>query len=70
MRDIRGENGENPIVIIIDNFSSHRAGDVLKEAEKLGIYLVFLPPYSPDLNPIEFVWKSLKRLNLCNLLAE
>ncbi|OFV67252.1 MAG: DDE endonuclease [Candidatus Syntrophoarchaeum caldarius] len=25
------------------------------------MYLVYLPPYSPDLNPIEFIWKSIKR---------
>ncbi|VUT28140.1 MAG: hypothetical protein SYNGOMJ08_00702 [Candidatus Syntrophoarchaeum sp. GoM_oil] len=31
-------------------------------AEKLEIYLVYLPPYSPDLNPIEFIWKSIKRV--------
>lgn len=62
LRMIREDNKEKPIVMIIDNFSSHKAEDVLKEAEKLGIYPVFLPPYSPDLNPIEFVWKSLKRL--------
>ncbi|KAA0005162.1 MAG: IS630 family transposase, partial [Thermoplasmata archaeon] len=30
-------------------------------AERLGITFVFLPPYSPDLNPIEFIWKSIKR---------
>ncbi|HUV79648.1 MAG TPA: transposase [Candidatus Bathyarchaeia archaeon] len=31
--------------------------------EGIGIeyFLVFLPPYSPDLNPIEFIWKSIKR---------
>lgn len=62
LRIIRGDNKEKPIVMIIDNFPSHKANDVLKEAEKLGIHLVFLPPYSPDLNPIEFLWKSLKRL--------
>jgi len=28
----------------------------------VGIYLVYLPPYSPDLNPIEFIWKSIKRI--------
>ncbi len=62
LRMIREANKERPIVMIIDNFPSHKAKDVLKEAEKLGIHLVFLPPYSPDLNPIEFVWKSLKKL--------
>jgi transposase len=30
-------------------------------AESLDIYLVFLPPYSSDLNPEEYLWKSLKR---------
>ena len=34
---------------------------VKKEGEQLGMYLVYLPPYSPDLNPIEFIWKSIKR---------
>lgn len=32
-----------------------------EEAEKLNISLVYLPPYSPDLNPIENIWKSVKR---------
>ncbi len=62
LRVIRRDNKEKPIVMIIDNFSSHKAKDVLKEAEKQKIYIVFLPTYSPDLNPIEFVWKSVKRL--------
>ena len=44
-----------------DNFSTHVSNRVKKEAEQLGIYLVYLPPYSPDLNPIEFIWKSIKR---------
>ena len=58
---VRAENKEKPIVIIIDNFSSHKAEDTRKEAKKLGIHLVFLPTYYPDLNFIEFVWKSLKK---------
>ena len=29
---------------------------------QLGIYLVYLQRYSPDLNPIEFIWKSIKRV--------
>jgi transposase len=34
----------------------------LFQAERLDIELVFLPPYSPDLNPIEYIWKSVKRV--------
>jgi transposase len=48
-------------VIVIDNFASHRSRLVREKANELGLYLVFLPPYSPDLNPIEFIWKSIKR---------
>ncbi|MHC1574103.1 MAG: transposase, partial [Candidatus Syntropharchaeales archaeon] len=44
-----------------DNFSTHVSNRVKKEGEQLGMYLVYLPPYSPDLNPIEFVSKSIKR---------
>ena len=32
-----------------------------KKAEKLNISLIYLPPHSPDLNPIENTWKSVKR---------
>jgi putative transposase len=35
---------------------------VKEMAQELGIYLVHLPPYSPDLNPIEYSWKSIKRI--------
>lgn len=40
------------IVVVIDNFRSHTSALVRDKAKELGIYLVFLPPYSPDLNPI------------------
>jgi transposase len=61
-REIRLHNPEKEIVLILDNFRSHWAKDLLKCAEECGIRLVFLPPYSPDLNPIEFIWKSIKRV--------
>ncbi len=59
---VRGQNPKEKIVIFLDRFSSHRAEDTIKCAERLGIRLVFLPPYSPDLNPIEYIWKSIKRV--------
>lgn len=53
LRKIREANPEKRIVIILDNFKTHRAKKVREEAEKLNLVLVYLPPYSPDLNPIE-----------------
>jgi transposase len=62
LRKVRKRNPGKGIIIVMDNYKSHKAGDVMKEAEKLGIELVFLPPYSPDLNPIEYIWKSIKKI--------
>jgi putative transposase len=47
--------------VILDNFRSHWAKNTREKALELDIFLVFLPPYSPDLNPIEFIWKSIRR---------
>ncbi len=61
-REIRLHNPDKNIVLILDNFCSHKAKDSMKCAEECGIQLIFLPPDSPDLNPIEFIWKSIKRV--------
>ncbi|HIK36499.1 MAG TPA: transposase [Geminocystis sp. M7585_C2015_104] len=37
------------MVVILDNFASHRSSKVRERANALGIVLVYLPPYSPDL---------------------
>src|SRR5512136_829484 len=58
------------IVAVIDNFASHKSSIVRETIEKLDIYLVFLPPYSPDLNPIEFIWKSIKRVLSLEFVAD
>jgi len=61
LEKIRTKNPEKPIIIILDNFRSHWANKTREKAKELNIILVFLPPYSPDLNPIEQIWKSIKR---------
>ena len=48
-------------MIVLDNFRSHHAKLTTETAKKLNIDLIFLPPYSPHLNPIEYIWKSIKR---------
>jgi hypothetical protein len=58
---VRDANGRRPIVIVIDNARIHTAKITKLTARDLSIFLVFLPPYSPDLQPIEFGWKDLKR---------
>ena len=63
LKQIRAANAvAKAIVIILDNYSSHLAAKVKEIAQELGIYLIHLPPYSPDLNPIEYIWKSIKRI--------
>ena len=61
LEEIRGKNSEGIILMILDNFASHRAKMTQEKAAELGIRLVYLPPYSPDLNPIEQIWRGLKR---------
>lgn len=53
-----------PVTIVLDNASYHRAKVVRELAEALGIELLYLPPYSPNLNLIERVWKLVKKLAL------
>lgn len=47
-------------VLILDNASFHRSEKSKKLVEGVGCRLLFLPPYSPDLNPIEKCWANLK----------
>ncbi|MDR6790359.1 transposase [Sphingomonas sp. BE138] len=49
-------------VVILDNLSSHKGAEAAALVEACGATLLFLPPYSPDLNPIEMVFAKLKHL--------
>ena len=49
-------------VVIMDNLSSHKVSGVRELIELAGAELLYLPPYSPDLNPIEKAWAKLKQL--------
>lgn len=47
--------------VIMDNASFHKGEDIIEIAEKYQINIVYLPAYSPDLNPIEKFWANFKR---------
>jgi len=49
-------------VVILDNLSSHKRQRIRELIEGTGTRLVFLPPYSPDLNPIELIFAKVKQL--------
>jgi transposase len=49
-------------VVVMDNLSSHKVNGVRESIEKAGAELLYLPPYSPDLNPIEKAWAKLKQI--------
>ena len=49
-------------VVVMDNLSSHKVKGVRERIEAAGAQLLYLPPYSPDLNPIEKAWAKLKQL--------
>ena len=47
-------------VVILDNLSSHKVPGIREAIEKTGAPLKYLPPYSPDFNPIEKMWSKIK----------
>ncbi len=49
-------------IVILDNLGSHKGAAVRNAIRAAGAHLLFLPPYSPDLNPIEQVFAKLKTL--------
>lgn len=47
-------------VVILDNLPAHKRKEAEKAVKQRGAWLLFLPPYSPDLNPIELAFSKLK----------
>ena len=49
-------------IVVLDNLSAHKNQEVRDLIESVGAELWFLPPYSPDLNPIEKMWSKIKSI--------
>jgi transposase len=49
-------------VVVMDNLSTHKVEGVQQRIQACGAELLYLPPYSPDLNPIEKAWSKLNQL--------
>lgn len=48
-------------ILVLDNASIHRGGRIESIVRKAGCRLLYLPPYSPDFNPIEMLWAWIKK---------
>lgn len=64
------EKAKKPVTIVLDNARYQKCGVVLALAAELQIELLFLPPYSPNLNLIERFWKFLKKERLNSVYYE
>lgn len=49
-------------IVVLDNLSAHKNKEIRDLIESVGAELWFLPPYSPDLNPIEKMWSKIKSI--------
>jgi transposase len=49
-------------IVVMDNLSAHKDAEVIAAIESAGAIVCFLPPYSPDLNPIEAMWSKVKEI--------
>lgn len=49
-------------VVVMDNLSAHKVDGIRQLIETRGARLLYLPPYSPDLNPIEKAWSKIKQI--------
>jgi len=49
-------------IVVMDNLNSHKNATAVEAITAVGATVVYLPPYSPDLNPIEMIFSKLKRL--------
>jgi len=47
-------------LVVLDNLSAHKDREAMQLIESVGAAIQFLPPYSPDLNPIEKMWSKIK----------
>jgi transposase len=60
LRRLRAEHPKRALIVLWDGASYHRAGAVREAAAALGIKLMPLPGYSPDLMPVEALWRWLR----------
>lgn len=65
-KDLESEKSQGQIHIVLDNASAHKNRKLIDYLKTSRIRLHYLPPYSPNLNPIERLWKVFREITLYN----
>jgi transposase len=66
LRELRRRYGGRPVLLLLDEDSSHTAAASQRLADKLRIELVWLPKRCPELNPMEHLWRDAKQCICAN----
>jgi len=70
IQEVLGPTLQPGDIVVADNLSSHKVAGVHEAVIARGAQIIFLPPYSPDLNPIEMIWSDvnalLRKAHACN----
>lgn len=61
VKDVLMPSLQSGEILVLDNLSAHKGGPAQATLESHGVHVLFLPPYSPDLNPIEKCWAKVKQ---------
>lgn len=62
LREDLGPALEPGDILVLDNLAAHRAKEVEEIMGEFGVTVLYLPPYSPDRNPIEMCWSKMKEI--------
>jgi hypothetical protein len=70
LRALRRHLGDRKLLIVWDRLQAHRSRLVREyvESQEAAIHLEFLPPYAPELNPVEYLWAHWKHHELANFV--
>jgi transposase len=60
LQQVLGPQLKPGVVVVMDNLAAHKNPEVAEAIQKRGAQLCYLPPYSPDYNPIEQAWSKIK----------
>ena len=72
LRALKQHVGDRKVMLLWDRLPAHRGGDVRRHLARQASWLTveYLPPYAPELNPVEYFWSHLARTDMAQFVGE